>query len=211
MPVFKQNIVDDQDIQASNDHAEPDWRKFKIVLFAELQKYKDWARVEPDLFNYRVVGLAMALFDRFELTLEGTDLLLTCIEDKDNGWVIDPDGVVLQFREGKRGLCQRNPAMSLYQWERSQNDEAWKQFNNAEDPKVWMEQNPDLSKYIKYSFDLRPQYVANPILLAVEMIAGQGVYAYTKSVTPKFTNFIVETIRKAYRHELNLIDSGSWL
>ena len=211
MPVFKQNIVDDQDIQASNDHAEPDWAKFKIVLFTDLPKYKEWARIEPDLFNYRVVGLAMALSDRFELTLDNQDLLLTCMEDSDNGWLINPNGVVWQWREDKLTVPQRNPALSLYEWERSQNDAAWKGFNNAEDPKVWMEQNLELARFIKYSFDLRPQYVANPILLAVEMMAGMGVYAYTKSVSPKFQSYILETIRKAYRHQLNLIDSGSWL
>lgn len=210
MPLFKQNIVDDQDIQASNDHAEPNWSKFKIVLFADLPKYKDWARIEPDLFNYRVVGLAMALIDRFELVLEEKNLLLTNIEDSENGWLIMPDGTVFQLRDDKVGVLQRNPAQSLYEWERTQNDEAWSGFNNAEDPKVWMEQNPELSRFIKYSFDLRPKYVANPILLAVEMMAGQGVYAYTKQVSPKFQSYIMETIRKAYRHQLNLIDSGSW-
>lgn len=213
MPIFSQYKVDDDQIQNDNSLALPDWRRFHFIGYSDLVQHHGWARVKPFPFNAQVAGMALAIFDRFEVTQEKQDLLVTCVQNKDNGWLIKPDESIHQFRDGKVGDPQRNPALSLYQWHRTQNDKAWKSFNATLDytQQQWRDEHPELKMYLDYSFDMPFMDLANPISLAVEMIADKGACMYLKNPTPKYQRFLIETTLRGYRLQLNLIDSDSWL
>ncbi len=217
MPIFKQSIVDETDVQGNNRYAEPDWKRFKLVLLHALPKFRDtWLRVEPDFLNYQVVGWALAITERFELTMHGKkheDYLLTALDNPNEGWHITKYGVVSRFSMDVLTPI-RNPAMGLWDYERTQSAAAWKAANEADDFKEWMALNDKEAQYIKFPFSLQEKHLANPIILAVELICMDpscGVYAPVSKVSPRMEAYVVETIRKAYRHQLNFIDTASWL